>query len=508
MQCALAEIARWWRQRSLADELGVTGSDSTGVKLGGGIDGLGTRSRLQFLCANNGELRKFIAQRLLRLSNMTCALCEDFIDGTGTTSKQETHGRARGQPVKDEEEAEPVDAMDIATLLSHAASFADKIDVHDLALEAYQHAVSLAEGSHGLSNFAAKSGGHDQRATAAVSSEVDESLVNGWRFEMERLGLMKRVLHKQQYFASVRGFQFRSRCRSQDDTDTEKEAAKNALSRALDKVRRISTHLTETVRLLKEVAIEEGNPSNIDKPATQTAIAKTPQNTAFGGHAQKGETDPIAAASEARKRRIAAIRARHAAKKQSEGSQQEPAEGLRKKLRSSTSSVRGTVGTSDGNACCVRFGRGKEDQKDDHITPVDRFDCDDISLQVFHERYAQGGRAVIISGLVPHMFPEGSWDVKYLMQHLGGHRGAPPLQIPLQRTSEKSCLWARLETAGTATFAEFLVRKRVMYVCVLFRSCGAVLLLTSRRCYQVEKRFFINALPLDCHLYRPQTPLA
>jgi hypothetical protein len=81
---------------------------------------------------------------------------------------------------------------------------------------------------------------------------------------------------------------------------------------------------------------------------------------------------------------------------------------------------------------------------------IDRIDASDLSTADFQRRFADKGRPVIISGLVPRMFSAGVWTRERLRTELGAKTFVPRLRVP------QSPDWASLEDAPALTVSAFL----------------------------------------------------
>ena len=172
MQCALAEIARWWRShRSKQPPAGRNvGPNGTTAK---DSPALGMRSHLQHLCSTNVALRTFIAERLHRLSGLVCTLCDDFTRvGDADNSPPIFPADAFSLPSSFSRASAAdnnTEAGDVAALAAHAASFADKLGMHDHSLRGYKHAVSIVE-SERIINRSLSAQRRKQKANSSVHS--------------------------------------------------------------------------------------------------------------------------------------------------------------------------------------------------------------------------------------------------------------------------------------------------------------------------------------------------
>ena len=81
---------------------------------------------------------------------------------------------------------------------------------------------------------------------------------------------------------------------------------------------------------------------------------------------------------------------------------------------------------------------------------IDRVDAATLTKDLFFHRYASAGVPVIITGLLPKMFPKGVWTRERLKEELGSKTIVPRHRVP------QSPDWASLEDAPATTIAAFL----------------------------------------------------
>ena len=378
-------------------------------------------------------MHNFVATRLLELSRSIQTLCTTY----SATSDFE-------HPSPGEQSDGDSEISDIACLTAHAASFADKIQMASAAQRAYKLAISLSEGAASLA--ALSSFGTD--GTSSQDSGLDTDVVNGWKFEHHRLNLVVRTAKEQEYFAAFHGIKKSepsTRAPNMDSAvdstaggqakstlDTVLNRAQVEFQSALRAVDLVTTHLSASVRKIDALIHDESGSSRNFKQA------ETAHST---------EEDLREHRKQARKRRIAAIRARQATGTSTTGALPPRKRASGKPIRGSSASL--SPQQSSISACATSSAESVERRIG-------------LSLEQFHAEFSTKAKPLIIGGLQDQIFPNGIWDIPYLLEHLSAKTAQGGQQVPLQQANSQSCLWARLEDAGQSRFADYLVRKCVV----------------------------------------------